>query len=244
MAITTLYANGVLNKLTKKKPLTIVIGAIVIALVAVAVRFIVSIILIIGIALLESFQPAETNSGVEKYDKQYLLDEWSGELNTLFMIFPENLENAESAEYNYYLKSGMFDTDGYIILKARYSDEEFNKESDRISDISCKVCFKDEEFTSDIKYDGENYKYPAYVTNDGFDDAYEYALINKDENEIYYVVLSYPNALDLVKLNEYIKKNPLAYEIPGSSLDRFTIYSHKFDGNDWWDGAVIEDQDY
>ncbi len=242
MAITTLYANGVLRKLTKKKTLTIVIGAFVIALVAVAVKFIVSTMLIIGIAALEMLQPADKSSEKQEYDKQYLLDEYSGELNSLFMTFPDSLENAISSKYDFYLKTGLFDTDGYVILKVEYNDADFENEVERLSNITCRICFQDQEFISNVMYDEEMYNYPAYIANDGFDDAYEYALIDANDNEIIYVAISYPNVIDLVKLNNYTKKNPLAYEINGPALNQFTIYSHQFEGNDWWDGASLDEQ--
>ena len=121
-AITTLYANGILEKLAGKKHFATVVRVIVIMLIAISVKFIVINALVIGLAFFEASQPYDKKSGIDNYDKEYLLEEYGSDLDTGLFIFPNDGQNAVSVEYESSLKSGMFDTDGYIFFSATYSD--------------------------------------------------------------------------------------------------------------------------
>ena len=130
----------------------------------------------------------------------------------------------------------MFDTEGYIFLSATYEDDEFQKEIERLSKISCTV-FETNHEDSDyhignIIYDTENYNFPAYVTSDGYSSVYEYALIDNENKRIIYVLLSHPDIANDESgtiQTEYLKKDVNAYDLKnGSTLERFSIYSFGF----------------
>ena len=240
-AITTLYANGILEKLAGKKHFATVVRVIVILLIAISVKFIVINALVIGLAFFEASQPYDKKSGIDNYDKEYLLEEYGSDLDTGLFIFPNDGQNAVSVEYESALKTGMFDTDGYIFFSATYEDDEFKKEVERLSEISCTV-FESKHEDSDyhignIIYDTESYKFPAYVASDGYSSVYEYALIDNDNKRIIYVLLSYPNiANDEAETvqKDYLKKDLNAYDLKnGSTLERFSIYSFGFSKGIW-----------
>ncbi len=237
MAVTTFYACGILGKLTKKKGFNIVVRIVTIVLIVISARFLISIALIFGIFFFEMAAPFKNTSGVENYNKQALIDEYSGDLNSTLKIFPDNTDMAEDVTYDSHLKTGLFDTDGYIILKADYDEDAFTAEVDRLSKVECTILWQDESVTNKILYDTESFKYPAYVASDGYDSTYEYALIDEANDSIIYVYISYPESsiLKLPKYSNYLKKNLLEYSSlnSGSSLEEFTIYSHSFEEGIW-----------
>ena len=145
------------------------------------------------------------------------------------MIFPDDTDKMLEVEYTSNLKTGMFDTDGCIILKSKYSKENYDKEIKRLSEITCEIKYQNESVKNDVRYDESMYRYPAYITSDGYDYVYEYALLDEANDTIIYVLLSYPNATDLVKYKQYLKKNVGEYILNQKNvLDEFTIYAHKF----------------
>jgi len=110
---------------------------------------------------------------------------------------------------------------------------KYREEVERLSQIECSNSFKEDTVTQRVKYDTESYALPAYVTSDGFDSIYEYALVNEEANEISYILLSYPDVDDLIQYKEYLKVNALEYEME-DALNQFTIYAHTFnDGESW-----------
>ena len=149
------------------------------------------------------------------------------------------------AEYESALRTGLFDTEGYIFLSATYEDDEFKKETERLSKISCTV-FETNREDSDyhienIIYDTETYNFPAYVASDGFGRGYEYALIDNDNNRIMYVLLSHPETEKTVQ-TDYLKKDVKAYDLKDeSSLERFSIYNFAFSEGAWTEYSPEEE---
>ena len=79
------------------------------------------------------------------------------------------------------------------------------------------------------------YNYPTFIASDGYCSGYEYALLDADNNTIIYVHLAYPDYDELSEYKDYLKKNKEAYDTgDGDTLDRFTIYAHRFPGKDYW----------
>ena len=234
MMILTLYVNGVLQRLKKNKAVTI--GLIIFLFIALAVclRYIFMVVVLIAIMLVETLTP--TKKGSEDYDKAKMVSEFSSEMNSEFMIFPEDLNNAVNSEYAYSTKTGLFDTDGYFILKAEYNEEDYNAEVKRLSDINCEITFQNDSYTGYVLYDENMYNYPAYITSDGYDSVYEYALLDEDNNTIIYVNLSYPKFVDLKDYEDYLKKDRDEYDDNKNTLEKFTIYYHRFPGFDAWVG--------
>ncbi len=234
MMILTLYVNGVLQRLKKNKAVTI--GLIIFLFIALAVclRYIFMVVVLIAIMLVETLTP--TKKGSEDYDKAKMVSEFSSEMNSEFMIFPEDLNNAVNSEYAYSTKTGLFDTDGYFILKAEYNEEDYNAEVKRLADINCEITFQNDSYTGYVLYDENMYNYPAYITSDGYDSVYEYALLDEENNTIIYVNLSYPKFVDLKDYEDYLKKDRDEYDDNKNTLEKFTIYYHRFPGFDAWVG--------
>lgn len=196
------------------------------------------IFMIRGIALITLFifaesGPADILKGIEVYDKKMILETYGGDIDSGLFVFPDSTDDMIEPTYISSLKTGLFDTDGYIILHTKYDEEKYREEVERLSQIECSISFKEDTVTQRVKYDTESYALPAYVTSDGFDSVYEYALVNEEANEISYILLSYPDAVDLIQYKEYLKLNVLEYEIE-DALNQFTIYAHTFnDGESW-----------
>lgn len=208
----------------QKKGLSIALLVLVIVLV---IPYILQGLIIYGVLLFDVVAPTKTKRGVESYDKSFYLEEYGGDLGSTLMIFPDDLEGRDVLNFKSGLKTGFFDTDGYILLECSMSDRDFQQEIERLSSLKATIQYEEETFTNYILYDEESYPYPAYIACDGFDSTYEYALIDKDSNRIIYLYISYPSVTNL-NYAKYLKKNPLEYI--HSSLDDFSLYYHTFDG--------------
>ncbi|MCR4617520.1 MAG: helix-turn-helix domain-containing protein [Lachnospiraceae bacterium] len=241
MAVTTLYANGILGKVIKKRGFVIATRIIVIALIVLSARFVIATALVVGIATYDYVKPYSQVKGTDNYDKKAIINEYGSDLDSGLYVFPDNVDNALSTEFSSSLKTGLFDTDGSIFLEATYSPEDYDKEIERLSNISYTVFdtyYEDSDYhIGKIIYDTDMYNYPAYIASDGFDHVYEYALADKENDRIVYVLLSYPDVTDvsLVTKLDYLKKDKTAYIIHESTLDRFSIYSFSFREGIWSD---------
>lgn len=233
MAVLGLHVNGILEKIAKRSKFVTACKVLVLVLVVAVASFVVRMWIVIAVVLWAESAPAETISGIENYDKSYYLDNYSGDLDSGLFLFPDSRSGMIDAEFVSSLKTGLFDTDGYIILNAQYDEEAYLQEVERLSNIECTISFKEEEVTQQIVYDEESYLLPAYVAVDGFDNIYEYALVDDKTYTIIYVLLSYPNESKLREYKEYLKKDALEYKID-DALKQFTIYAYSFDGGQSW----------
>lgn len=166
---------------------------------------------------------------INKYDKNYYIEKYKGDLNSNLSIFPNEIKAiVNNIEFESNLTIGLFDTEGYIYMKNKLSDNEFQEEIKRLSNISITITnFDNKKYTNKILYDKDSYIYPAYVSSDGFDSVYEYALINEKENTIIYLYISYPNVKTL-KYKKYLKKDLKVY-LDENTLNKYSIYNHTFD---------------
>ena len=230
LAITTLYANGVLAKLTKKKGFNLFIKFSVFALVLVSLKYILGILYVVGYLLHGIYAPLGKVEGIDKYDKTKLVEKYAGDLNSKLLLFPDSVDGAVEADYHQGLKEGIFDTDGYVFLEVKYSDADYETEKNRLAEVSNVVEDIDwstnqtiTKNTKKVKYDDETYNYPAIIANDGYSDAYEYALLDEKNDTIIYVALSYPEFYQMSKYKDYLKENRSEYQID-DTLNQFTIY--------------------
>jgi len=209
-------------------------GMILAAIIGVAVFvFMIRGIALVALLIFAESGPADILKGIEAYDKKMILETYGGDIDSGLFIFPDSTDNMIEPTYISSLKTGLFDTDGYIILHTKYAEEKYQEEVERLSQIECSISFKEDTVTQKVKYDTDSYALPAYVTSDGFDSVYEYALVNEEANEISYILLSYPDVVDLIQYKEYLKVNVMEYEIE-DALRQFTIYAHTFnDGESW-----------
>lgn len=174
----------------------------------------------------------EIITDVKKYNKNYYVEKYKGDLDSNLSIFPDKItSDMKEVEFESNMSVGLLDTDGYIYLKYKLEAENFNREVDRLKEIEITITnYSHEKYTNHILYDEKSFIYPAYITADGFGNVYEYALINEKEKEIICMYISYPN-LKTFKYAKYLKKDLKTY-IDSNTLDNFTIYNHSFnDGN-------------
>ena len=234
MMVMTLYVTGVLRKIANNKKAPVIIIAFVGLVFLIVVRYIVGMMIMLGVLYLDFSKPPEHIEGIQNYDKTYLVQEFSGDMTSHFFLFPDDLSNAKEADFWYEYRTGLLDTDGTFFLTAVYSDEDFEKEKKRISEVTCTVNDGIDDHTQAVLYDKDMYNYPAYIAIDGYTYNYEYALIDEDNDRIIYVLLGYPDYEELSEYSDYLKSDPSDYELKGSTtLDRFCIYavkSAKFDG--------------
>lgn len=233
MVILALHTNGMLEKLVKRK--SFITGCkVLVAIAGVAVlSFVVRVFLVVALVIFAESVPFQNQSGIENYNKTDILENYGGDINGGLFIFPDDTDDMIDPTFVSSLKTGLFDTDGYIILQAKYDKEAYETEIERLSNIECSLSFSGETVTQQVRYDEASYALPAYITVDGFDNVYEYALINEETCEIKYILLSYPEFVDLSEYQEYLKLDSSEYEIE-DSLNRFSIYSNTFDGGASW----------
>ena len=235
MVIITLHVIGVLERISRKKGLLTIIKITTITLTAISLFFVGEVLLVFGIGVVDYALPFRTMEGIENYDKATMQEKYGADMDSGFLIFPETVDNTISVKYESKLKTGLFDTDGFFILEARYNETDFENEIRRLADITCEISYAGTSVTNQIEYDEEMYKYPAYIASDGYDYVYEYALIDKANCRIVYINLSYPEYNELQEYKDFLKINADEYNLDNSTvLENFTIYAHKFPELDGW----------
>ena len=218
MVILTLYTNGMLERIAKHKKFITACNILIIVVALWVFYFVIRyLIILIPVFILES-APFESQSGIENYDKTAIVEEYCGDLGSGLSIFPDDTANMIDPTFVSSLKTGFFDTDGYIILQGKYSEEDYKAEVERLASIECTVA----DITVGVQYDEDSYAWPAYVATDGFDYQYEYALADEENCQITYILLSYPEYVDLTGYEEYLKLDESAYDIE-DCLKQFSI---------------------
>lgn len=232
MVILSLYTNGLLEEDAKRKKFVKGCKIFILIVGILVLSFIMKFGFVLTMIFFMENTPYETQVGIENYDKAKISEQYRSDLSELF-IFPEDTKDMIEPTFVSSFKTGFFDTDGYMILQARYDKEDYDAEVKRLSSIECTV----DDITIGIKYDDESYALPAYVAIDGFDYEYEYALLDEKNHTITYVILSYPEYVDLSEYEEYLKLDADEYKIE-DSLNQFSIYSRYYK-----DGVYIEYSD-
>ncbi len=172
---------------------------------------------------------ADKDSQTAMYDKAAVVAEHHSDLDSNLSVFPDQIgSGVKNVTYYCHLDRGLFDTDAVIILRCSYTDEAFAQEEARLGAISMTIRSGSQSAENKIRYDEASYRYPAYIAIDGFDHAYEYALLMRENKEIAYVYLSYPGEETLKDREDLMKKDLSQYKVPPE--DAFSLYNHSFDG--------------
>nr|MBP3598574.1 helix-turn-helix domain-containing protein [Eubacterium sp.] len=233
LVILSLHTNGLLEKLAKRKNFVNGCKALVLIVGACVLSFVVKFMLVLVPILFMESTPYENQTGIENYDKAKILEEYGGDFSGEFFIFPDDTSKMLEPTFVSSLKTGFFDTDGYMILRGTYSEEDYEEEVQRLSAIECTV----EDITIGVQYDEDSYALPAYVALDGYDYEYEYALLDEKNHTITYILLSSPKYVNLCEYEEYLKLDADEYKIK-DALKQFTIYSRYYE-----DGVYIDYSD-
>ena len=232
MVILSLYTNGLLEEDAKRKKFVKGCKIFILIVGILVLSFIMKFGFVLTMIFFMENTPYETRVGIENYDKAKISEQYRSDLSELF-VFPEDTKDMIEPTFVSSFKTGFFDTDGYMILQARYDKEDYDAEVKRLSSIECTV----DDITIGIKYDEESYALPAYVAIDGFDYEYEYALLDEKNHTITYIILSYPEYVDLSEYEEYLKLDADEYKIE-DTLNQFSIYERYYK-----DGVYIEYSD-
>ena len=193
-------------------------------------KIIVLVGIIIMLLFVGSIVQTESVDENENYNKKKIVEEYGSDIDSALFLFPDDLQAMMETTFVSKFKSGLFDTDGYLILKSKYSIEDYETEVARLAGTKCVVMGTE----SAVRYDTESHALPAYVAVDGFDYVYEYALVDEENCEITYVLLSYPEYDDLSEYKECLKLDISEYEIE-DALNQFTIYARESE-----DGIYVE----
>ena len=146
------------------------------------------------IGLIGNIRVVKENSDVNEYrNYDYSAMYSSNTYNTEYLaIFPQSLDNLTINEYSFMkVRKQWHYNDFCVYLDVTYTEEEYQKELDRLSGWSSVFEIEDEQYTSGFLYD-ENCKYfsyPTYIAVYGDyapRGAFEYALL-AGENRIIYV---------------------------------------------------------
>ncbi|MCR5805129.1 MAG: helix-turn-helix domain-containing protein [Clostridia bacterium] len=225
-AIIAFYTNGKLKANTKKDVAFTAIKILVIFAICIHTLLLIAGFFVIGIVMIFEMNPFNNSikRGIKNYDKAQILEKYGGDMNSQLYVFPDGTSKMIDPEYKAYFHYGLLDTDAYIILSAKYSEDDFRSEVERLSSIEYTTEYKGEEYTTSIKLDKENYYHPAYVAVDGMSSVYEYALVDENSYEITYMYLSYPKSFLKAIDDDYLKKDQKAYKNEEGSLGEFSIY--------------------
>lgn len=224
--------DNILNEYYKMKKQRKIFKNLLLILILLFGFYVIKTLILFGIISFSFFSPADKVSGIDNYSKSYYLENYD-DLNSTLSIFPDDISKMIEPTFISSFSTDLFDIKGYLLLKTKYSENDFYNEIERLSTIELSIsnCSGDLK-TNKVIYDLNSYKYPAYITIDGFDHKYEYALVDKDNLSIVYIYLSSPNTSDQT-YNEYLKKNQNEY-YKLDSLDKYSIYSHSFDNGQSW----------
>ena len=150
------------------------------------------------------------------------------------MIFPKEIRASYTVnQYYYSCGSAGFDNMYQMVLDYELPQEEFMEEVERLSKLSAEYD-GNKQF---IRYDTQNYKYPAYVTMFTKHSDYEYALIDEANNRIICILSCVTDIESLPVDKEYLPIDKEAYA-DEEGWYGYSMY-HFYDGKDINSATVI-----
>ena len=165
------------------------------------------------------------------------------EINSKLAIFPDLTKNAEDTDYYYYCSKGNINNHYVIYAEMEYTDEEYQKELQRLSEIEVEIELPSTQkvVSNGIVFDEKSFLYPAYVAIYGCNLSYEYALTDEENHKIIYV---YSRLQDM---NGMIPDKYLPLEVIGkdmyenNSWDNINIYFSEYKDGEYmsYDGSVV-----
>lgn len=143
---------------------------------------------------------------------------------TQLSIFPMKIPaSATEVMYRYKYQSGYNRPMCQIFLECTLDQGEFDAEVERLRSISYTTKAGE---THLVRYDEENFPYPAYITMMGYDFVYEYALVNAQTRTISYIFTMNTLGKDVKFEESYLPEDFMEdfdnFEV--DALDRYTMY--------------------
>ncbi len=210
--------------------LIVILSAIIVA-IAFVILYILKQFAFLGLLLgLDSLKDVDIRNDISQYDKAYYIETYNGDLDSNLSVFPDTIGNQMTVlQFESSMSTGLFDTDGYIILEYTLDDTSFADEINRLKSLELTITnYNNESYTNYVKYQEGTYLYPAYITIDGFGNTYEYALIDEENNRIICVYLAYLDSSGF-EYTEYLKLDRTDYD-SDDTLKKYSMYNHTFDG--------------
>lgn len=137
-------------------------------------------------------------------------------------IFPETVDLIKLIDYYYRYEDTFLDPTAEIYMERYYEEEAYQAEIERLQGIQAE---HDGEVQT-IIYDTENFSYPAYVTINGNNHCYEYALLLGD-GKIAYIFLQFIKEEEVYFPADYL---PNAYEEDDKGYSMYIFYNENGDG--------------
>ncbi len=129
-------------------------------------------------------------------------------------LFPSTIEDLNVVSFKYsYIRSLLFGVTGQVHICVKYDYESFNAEEKRIAEIVG---------ISNIRYDENEFSFPAYVTIESFNGISEYALIDRNDMRVHYVFIKCIDSDNVVLDREFLPKH--WNERLKENLSSFSIY--------------------
>ena len=137
-------------------------------------------------------------------------------------IFPETVDLIKLIDYFYRYEDTFLDPTAEIYMERYYEEEAYQAEIERLQGIQAEHDGK----VQTIIYDTENFSYPAYVTINGNNHCYEYALLLGD-GKIAYIFLQFIKEEEVYFPADYL---PNAYEEDDKGYSMYIFYNENGDG--------------
>ena len=151
---------------------------------------IVAIILVLGGGIYTGYHmifgsPAVKTTNIEEYEKRN-----DQRIRSNLMIFPQYIaETATDVKYYYYYQDMIMDPMCQIYLQCKYSEEDYNKELERLQEIRERYQKKDENGG----YTSSNFNGDVYIHEYDKTNYTEYAIADSETHEIVYIYLQFIN---------------------------------------------------
>lgn len=161
----------------------------------------------------------EESDRIEDY-RQWALPEKYSQL----LVFPEAIPaSATDIQYYYRYESGYTRPMCQIYLRCQLDSQDYASEVARLSGLTYESAAAG---TNTVLYDSTSFRLPAYVTIEGYDFCYEYALVDDTEQSIVYVYAMNTIEQD-IKFSTSFLPNYFMEDFTDMSvtgLDRYTMY--------------------
>ena len=102
------------------------------------------VLLFSGILAIEWLAPTKKKDGADNYEKTAYLEQYGGDLGSTLMIFPDSLEGKTDIKFKSGLKTGLFDTDGYILLECTMDGFDSTYEYALLDEAGSRIMYKEE----------------------------------------------------------------------------------------------------
>lgn len=183
------------------------------------IAFSIFVAFILGVICIYNFCGKFSDDNIQNYQSN--IDNIKGIGS--FKIFPKVLDDDFVEKYSYKKRVGILQDKYQIYLECKYDAEKYAKEIDRLSNISDSY----DGIKNNVSVKKLDEVNSAYVAISGFNDTYEYALVNNNDNTIRYIFLSFFKESQIDFGKKYYPSHSLT-EIDSTNI--YAYYDKKISG--------------